>query len=1014
MKKRTLSILLALCMVLSLLPAEAQAASSGSCGSNVYWELDDSGTLTISGNGAMDDYMSTSSIPWFDSNITAIRIEDGVTHIGEKSFWNCTKVTSVSIANSVSSIGGEAFASCGTFRGAPIHITIPASMTVIGDWAFYGCYMGSVSIHSNVTSIGDSAFYACSYLTQIDIPASVTSIGEEAFRMCERLEAVTIPESVTSIGWWAFTGCPVLHDIYFGGTQSQWDRMSPDLALGSSTPTVHCLKAEPEPEQTYSVTFDANGGSVRAVAFNLKNGDTYGTLPIPDREGYVFDGWYTAPSGGQQVRDGDTVSLSKDQILYAHWTAQQRYTVTFDPNGGYFINNGQQSSSASKQVLGGQAYGELPTPTRASHSFDGWYTAPSGGARVTDSTVVSLSGDQVLYAHWTSTVHKPSVSELSYSFGNSSRAYGYASGYRIPLERYQLIFGNTALAQALYNRGGAWGGNCYGMSATSSMFFQDGNGVSTGSFASGAARPSALSTTSRNSSWNLTVQEFIEAMQISQSSAVIQSDYQNNKNQLSQLVQAVKAFNLNGTDPVVIAVFGLDNRGNQSGHALVGYDVVDVSGTESRLMVYDCNYPNDAGRYITLTKNSYGQYTGWYYYLNNSYNWGSGYPSSWISYVPYSHFFASWQNRQGGNGVNLLTLNTENAVIKDINGEVAATIRNGEVTANRSGIYPVINIGLLVGEEAAQDVGAAVWLPTDDLYTVTNTDASTTNFEATMVHVDQSASVTTSGSEITFAVDDSTQLNYVELPNEAGIIYDISLNSTLGQGYGDVQLSGMTGAGSAAVLAQIEGRLYANGADLNNGASLRVNGAAASSSILAGTMPQISSILNPSTVSFVDVPADAWYRNEVAWAVERGITEGTGNNTFTPGRECTHGEIVTMLWRANGKPAADRTAPLSVSSWYAEAVNWAYERGIIDGSFQESAPCTRADTVSYMWKAAGRPAVSQAVGFTDVPSGAAYLQAVNWAVANGITKGTGTGETFAPYQTCTRSEIVTFLYRGYK
>lgn len=73
MKKRTLSILLALCMVLSLLPAEAQAANSGSCGSNVYWELDDSGTLTISGNGAMDDYMSTSSIPWFDSNITAIR-----------------------------------------------------------------------------------------------------------------------------------------------------------------------------------------------------------------------------------------------------------------------------------------------------------------------------------------------------------------------------------------------------------------------------------------------------------------------------------------------------------------------------------------------------------------------------------------------------------------------------------------------------------------------------------------------------------------------------------------------------------------------------------------------------------------------------------------------------------------------------------------------------------------------------------------------------------------------------
>ena len=163
---------------------------------------------------------------------------------------------------------------------------------------------------------------------------------------------------------------------------------------------------------------------------------------------------------------------------------------------------------------------------------------------------------------------------------------------------------------------------------------------------------------------------------------------------------------------------------------------------------------------------------------------------------------------------------------------------------------------------------------------------------------------------------------------------------------------------------------------------------------------------------FSDVPSGAYYANAVSWAVEQGITSGTGKNTFTPDRVCTHGEIITFLWRAAGKPASSGEAPLTSEPYgdFRSAANWAYEKGIIDGSFQTGAACTRSSTVTYMWKAAGSPNIGTS-GFSDVPGSAVYAKAVNWAVANGVTSGTNDGSTFSPDITCDRGQIVTFLYR---
>ena len=274
--KRFLGTLLCLCMLLTLLPVNALAAetvSSGSCGSNLTWELDSDGTLTISGTGEMNYY----NTPWESnrseikkvilkngvtsigdyafrdcSNMTSVTIPKGVKSIGSRAFYNCSSLTSVTIPDSVTSIGSYAFGACNNIK--EVHITdiaawckisfwhetnssnpsnpfayaynlylngtlvtdlvIPNSVTSIRPYAFYGCSsLTSVTIPNSVTSIGDRTFEGCSSLTSVTIPNSVTDIWERAFSCCSSLTSITIPNSVTGIADDAFEGCSSLTSV---------------------------------------------------------------------------------------------------------------------------------------------------------------------------------------------------------------------------------------------------------------------------------------------------------------------------------------------------------------------------------------------------------------------------------------------------------------------------------------------------------------------------------------------------------------------------------------------------------------------------------------------------------------------------------------------------------------------------------------------------------------------------------------------------------------------------------
>jgi uncharacterized repeat protein (TIGR02543 family) len=172
---------------------------------------------------------------------------------------------------------------------------------------------------------------------------------------------------------------------------------------------------------------------------------------------------------------------------------------------------------------------------------------------------------------------------------------------------------------------------------------------------------------------------------------------------------------------------------------------------------------------------------------------------------------------------------------------------------------------------------------------------------------------------------------------------------------------------------------------------------------------------------FADVAASSPFAPAISWAVEKGITNGKTATTFGPGDPCTRAQIVTFLWRAAGSPEpktleAEYADVTNTSAYYYKALQWAAEMGMEEsGTFAPDKTCTRGQAMYFIWKANDSGTSAGSVpSFTDLPKESAYYDAVLWAVGQGVTNGTGDGTTFSPDNPCTRGQIVTFLYRAYE
>lgn len=360
---------------------------SGTCGDGLYWTLDEDGTLTISGAGAMTNYNATNNITPFKgrSEIQSVVIQTGVTHIGSLSFWDCMELTSVSLPNGLQSIGTGAFQGCGmteveipatvssidadAFCFCPLtSVTVPESMTVISRAAFRNLdSLTEVNIHDGVTSIGIDAFYNAQSLPSIDIPASVTSIGTGAFGKCYSLTSVEGMENVKTMGNYVFIHCQNLEEIWLPRLTVIPDRTFEDcralthIGIPSSVTRIgdsafkDCAALEQIFYEGCQSMWDAieigeNNEPLENAALFCKfklSFETYGGPEIepilfdwdevpdrpedPDRIGAYFTGWYLEETL-DTLYDFDT-PLNADTILYADYLWPDPSITLRLPNG---------------------------------------------------------------------------------------------------------------------------------------------------------------------------------------------------------------------------------------------------------------------------------------------------------------------------------------------------------------------------------------------------------------------------------------------------------------------------------------------------------------------------------------------------------------------------------------------------------------------------------------------------------------------------------------------------------
>jgi len=406
-------------MVLALLPGTALAAKAGPItGSNLTWSLDDSGTLSITGTGEMPHYngLLQPRAPWYENRdqITSLSIGKGITSIGSDAFYGCNKIQTIQYKGSVdewnkinidSSNWWALFNATSTmkFSGSPdtfiiqsgaINSTVFWSLDSGGMLTISGS--GEMPHYNRLIGPRPPWFPRLDFITGITIKSGITSIGADSFNGCSKVAHVSFPVSMTSISDAAFSGCNQIKTIHYAGTQTQWNKVNigkwNDSALFG--PSVD-MKWKAGPITRYVVTLDANKGTPTTQRL-MANGDVYGELPVPTRAGYEFAGWFTTRTGGQPIFADTVAKLTKNTTIYAHWTGGP-VKVTFNVNGGKALS----SSNKTKEVIKGDTYGALPTPTKAGYIFSGWYTKKIGGEKVTSSTEVAASSNHTLYARWT-------------------------------------------------------------------------------------------------------------------------------------------------------------------------------------------------------------------------------------------------------------------------------------------------------------------------------------------------------------------------------------------------------------------------------------------------------------------------------------------------------------------------------------------------------------------------------------------------------------------------------------
>lgn len=1005
---RLFALMMAVCLLAGLLPSQ-RAEAAYDTNPNVSYRVEGD-TLIYSGTGWVNP--ADEAPEDVRNQVKHVIVEPGITRVAYWFMMNSKSLETVTLPEGLDCILSSSFEGCENLRS----INIPSTVTSIGDSAFNRCTgLKSIQLPAGLKSIGSDAFHNCSGLTGIEFPAGLERIGGGAFYNCTGLTGIELPQGLQYLGGGVFTGCTGLKQITIPGSVVDFGGLSDCPALeevvisrgvhtivGSAFYRDAALKRVDIPDTVTSIVRNAFGYCTGleeiTLPASLTSLDQQAFLKCENLKKIIFQGtreqWdaFEPLIITKAVGSWESDTYFSGEVVCLGMEVANTATLTFDANGGTV-------SPARKDVAYGESYGELPTPVNGNRTFYGWYTQPEGGAPVSSSTVMDSLEGRTIYAHWsldtsaltparTGEAFLPARSPFETSYGSSSAIFTVTDGSNANREGGSYLYANE--------KGGFTRVQVHS------------------SYVDGSTVKDYLVITEMDSGFNITAQgtvptELTYFMGFYPGKAYnfllfAQFNPQGDNHEIVRVVKYDKNWNrLSSGCEIVGTTIGIGNGtgadflecaeyngylyvhfgrvmnvGHQACQTLIFREsnMEKTDSTSSRL--FDNDYVSHAydqqilvdreGRLVSLDLGDAGKYRG----------------------------LVLFQYKGEAHDV-LSSMNTYKLL------DVAGTYEENDLTTGctvagmvEAGDYYLVVYQYDPTLSSTRGDNGDLFYQFVDKKTLTGKSVKLANAKVAGVKV--------------VAVDDSSGYIIWTDAQDATKIYYASYGSGA---VGAVRQAEGYRAGSTPVVYQgklvwyvdiIErqagkpksGQYYKRFYTLDPGTG-------------AVTHRDFVMIESESASSgFTDVPD--WCSAAVTWAVGEGITNGTGNGKFSPNDTCKNTEILTMLWRASGKPPAKSASPFTVASYYQDAVDWAYGEGLINSSAVPNGHCTRASALKYIWQALGKESAAGG-GFIDVPANADYAAAVSWGVANGITN--GYGATFRPANTCTRAEIVTFLHRAY-
>lgn len=978
MKKRLLSILLVLLMALTLLPLGALADDNNKCGENLTWEFK-GGTLSIDGTGDMYDYSEDYLAPWSEHcvEITNVTISDGVTsigssafcycsvksitlpfglkHIGASAFFNCPNIQQIKIPDSVEHIDPYAFSFC---KG--LHtVQLPSSLTLISEELFAECdNLKNLSIPDTVTEIGANAFSKCTEFSLTGLPSSIKSIGAAAFANCGNIESLALPGTLESIGNAAFTGT-VIGKASFDGTPERWTAIGGDAC---------CIARDKIDFLEHTCDFggweyDTHKHWKQCSCGKTQNeGEHTGDGEICDVCGAAL----SAALDSGSIGDGLSWSLSRSGVLTISGSGKMPdfssvanaapWDKQKDKIQSVVIESGVQNISGG--AFSGCTALEKVTisDTVAQIDLNAFDGCTSLAAfEIAEGNKAFLSVGGVLFSADKELLRCPVGKAADCTVPSGTVAIaGGAFKDCSKLESLVIPDSVTAIGESAFE-------NCAALKRIT--------------LPKSIAKLEALTFSGCAALAEITLPDSVKTLgeKVFSGCAALKSV----KIPAEVTVIPTKAFSgCSSLESITIPknVSHINERAFDGCTALKKVDYLGSDTDWSRVTKETGNNALDnAEKSFTRTDHEH-KYTD------------TVIPPTCTERGCTVHLCACGDKREDSYTPPLG---------HSYKGGICVRCRildPNKDTPHKHDFIPIVTKPTCLTEGFTT-------------YACSCGECYTKNYVSAVGHKTQLQNAKAAGCLTGGYTGDEVCTVCGKVFKQGSVIFALGHDPQPAR----VKAPTCTESGYTGDLICMRcGDMTQIGKTV----------AAAGHKFFGGVCSVCGAKGAEAAPKFDDVKSGAFYFDAVQWAVENGITNGTGKNTFSPNDVCSRYQIVMFLWRAAGQPeakAAVSFADVKPGDIFYEAVQWAVERGITKGtsstSFSPFAPCTRGQIVTFLYRSAGSPKVSGACNFSDVSFGSFCRDAVIWASTEGITKGTSAGR-FSPNEGCTRAQVVTSLYRA--